>query len=615
MGLGLVYLAAGILFAVLLIFLGLQPALLKKLTGYILLFVGVCGIGIYGYGYYTIYENVPVAVMRTLFSVFCMFLGRNEISAIINTPVLKLIPMQILVYLVHLLALYCLASAVAATVGVRLLGRLNLILIHRGNLHLIFGVNDESMEFAHKIQEEKKEIVIFYGDSSAETYNTDILRRGGVLFRDDECKTTDDLLRRLGISKGNRHLSVYCLNTSVSENLRFAEDLRRSLEKQNIDPVQTSLTILCEEEENGQSLQAEGQYGYGSVLAVVQADLISRIMLRECPPYKTIDFKEDGTAEENFDAMIIGFGSLGQSVLRNLVMNAQFCGSEFHATIISPNYTKSAGHFFYRYPGIKKNYSIDFIEDNAKSIEVYDYMAANCRTLNYVAVCTGNDKENHEIAAELQDFLSGIGCKAKIVLCSGTGLSYMVPEIMQIKKVPVYTPEYLCSDAIDARAMILNHQYHLKEEKTIEEDWRNCDYFSRMSCRASADFLDAYLYITGLTKEEAMQDHWYKNDELLENLSITEHMRWCAFHYAMSYQSMPRKVFNQRAEEYKAGKNIRIAKDTVNRYHACLIPWDELDELSRRESEITGKPVDYKDADRDNLRMIPEILKNEANRK
>ena len=146
MGLILVYLVAGILFAALLIILGFQPALLRKLTGYILLFVGACGIGIYGYGYYTIYENIPVAVMRTVFSVFCMFLGRNEISAIINTPVLKLIPMQILVYLVHLLALFCLASAVAATVGVRLLGKLNLILIRRGNLHLIFGVNEGRSE-------------------------------------------------------------------------------------------------------------------------------------------------------------------------------------------------------------------------------------------------------------------------------------------------------------------------------------------------------------------------------------------------------------------------------------------------------------------------------------
>ena len=44
------------------------------------------------------------------------------------------------------------------------------------------------------------------------------------------------------------------------------------------------------------------------------------------------------------------------------------------------------------------------------------------------------------------------------------------------------------------------------------------------------------------------------------------------------------------------------------RIHACLIPWDQLDQLSARETEVTGKPVDYKQMDRNNILVLPDIL-------
>ena len=161
--------------------------------------------------------------------------------------------------------------------------------------------------------------------------------------------------------------------------------------------------------------------------------------------------------------------------------------------------------------------------------------------------------------------------------------------------------------------MILNHRYQANQNRTLLENWMDCDYFSRQSCRASADFLPAMLRAAGKTPEQALHN-WALSDSQLQNLSITEHLRWCAFHYCMGYSPMTDTEFSERAELYlqqkQSGKPlIRISKNTVNRTHACLIPWEELDNLSVMESGITGNRVNYKAMDTDNVLAIPELLK------
>ncbi|MBQ2204094.1 MAG: hypothetical protein II405_06570 [Oscillospiraceae bacterium] len=105
-----VYGAAVALFLALLLSLGFQPRFLTKIAGVLLFVAGVLGTLLYGYGYLYLCGNLPQAVARTLFSVFCMFLGRNEIGAVSSVPLLAKPVMQIALFLTHLLALYCTAA-------------------------------------------------------------------------------------------------------------------------------------------------------------------------------------------------------------------------------------------------------------------------------------------------------------------------------------------------------------------------------------------------------------------------------------------------------------------------------------------------------------------------
>ena len=57
--------------------------------------------------------------------------------------------------------------------------------------------------------------------------------------------------------------------------------------------------------------------------------------------------------------------------------------------------------------------------------------------------------------------------------------------------------------------------------------------------------------------------------------------------------------------------NPRIGKDTDERSHACLIPYDQLDKLSEKEKKVTGRNVNYKQSDVNNVLIIPRILRQE----
>ena len=646
MSLAVVYTVAVAAFLALVFSLGFQPKLLTKLNGVILLIVGISGIILYGYGYSVLFESEPQAVIRTLFSVFCMFLGRNEISAISAAPALQSPLAQLWIYLTHLMALYCTASAAIAALGSRLIRTLRLLLLRHRNLNLIFGVNDASIAFASRLESNDHSDLIFVDDGAGSSFESKINKLGSLLFSDADATTPDiRFFRRIGMTPGSRHLNVFCLADSASANLSYARAMNQIFIGNGFRPEQVSLAAILTEETTGAELQAAPEDklqatpqdklqaapqdklqtapqnnagirsgAFGSVIAIEKPDMLARLMIRECAPYETMTFEKNGLAADNFDALIIGFGLTGQAVLRQLTANGQFAGSTFHATIVASDFTTKAGSFFYRYPALKSDSRFTIIEDNARSVAFYRQLEENSPSLNYIALCTGSDKENAEIAYELRDYLAARLCRPAILLVSETGVRRLDEGGMSAVK-ELYSPDILLNSRIDAMAMVINHQYHLSEGRSVKEDWAACDYFSRLSCRASADYIDAFLKAAGVDRETVMKNGWDPDPALLENLSRTEHLRWCAFHETMGYQVMPETVYNEREAAYKKEKErtgqsrIRIGKDPVRRLHACLIPWDELDALSARESEMTGKAVDYKEMDRDNVRMIPAMLK------
>ena len=268
---------------------------------------------------------------------------------------------------------------------------------------------------------------------------------------------------------------------------------------------------------------------------------------------------------------------------------------------------------------VGNQYEIELHNDDGRSREFYDYLGSRLDTVKYIAVCTGDDEMNTEIADHLMLYLRRLNAENICVLkCVKDHVSYQKAIGSEILTKNVYAYDMLSAVNEDRNAILINSVYD-DSDRSDWDKWVTCDSFSKMSSRASAEFLPAIVRASGSTGEEAMNDDWEKllGEEKLDVLGEMEHLRWCAFHFCNGYRVMTEEEFDKRAREYienlREGRpaNPRIGKDTDERAHACLIPYDQLDRLSEKEKKITGRNVNYKQSDINNVLIIPRILRQE----
>ena len=291
------------------------------------------------------------------------------------------------------------------------------------------------------------------------------------------------------------------------------------------------------------------------------------------------------------------------SIGEKLVERGQFEGSHFHVQVYDPAVHSLDGLFRIQYRAMLEEYDIDFSDEDARSCVFAEYIREKAGVLKYIVIATGSEKEGREVAHDIKELLNKFGssipvyqcCRDKIIAYDADG---------NITKTGIYDADILYHGKLDDLAMRINRYYH-GNDKTAEEYWADCDYFSRMSSRASADHLSSFLGHIGLEKTGE------PGSRSMENLAKSEHLRWCAFHYSMGYSPMDRETWNERAARFERGEDIKISKDAENKLHACLIPWDALDELSDSENAVTGKNLDYKQMDRDNVVVVKGLLEEE----
>ncbi len=608
-----VTLFAGLLFLAMILNLALKKENSAKVTGFCIVVAAISGLVIYGYGYGLAYpDNMPLAVIRCLMAVWGMFVSRNDFATLSSTPLFASSYAVLFFWLVHLMAQYATASAAIATIGARALRRMRLWMACFGQLSVIYGVNENSVDFGRQLAEQGRNNVVFVDDKAPDSLNGAITSFGGVVITDKNALWPDKrFLRSLGIRGDKRNYSFYLLHKNEAKNIKYAFALKDALQTNGIPAHTTSLVMLGDEETHIQPLQAFGEnYGFGNVSVFDAAGIVSRLLIHHFPPAATMAFNPDGSAAEDFESVLIGFGAVGQSVMKQLVMNGQFAGSNFSLAVFAPDYEKTGGYISATGQSITDNYNIEFYDYDGRSHKMYDYILAHKSSMNYIVICTGNEKSNNEIGGEITRYLTRIGSRAQVYTAGYNGISCLTDGNIPPKQYPVFTTDVLCTDRLDAMAARLNHTY-CGNDRTPWENWAACDWFSRMSSRASADFMPSMAIAAG--KDLYNAQDWTLTDAQLENLGKTEHLRWMAFHFVMGYEKMPDEVYDAREKQYIQEKalygtgRIRTGKDTAARQHACLIPWEDLDALSERENKITGGNTDYKFTDKANVLAIPQL--------
>ncbi|MBQ7060108.1 MAG: hypothetical protein IJM83_12550 [Firmicutes bacterium] len=581
----------------------------------------VLGFLLYGYGYAVLESNVLMAILKTIYAVFGMFLGKDAMSDMQALPFFDLSIVKLLLYLAQMFALYLTASAAISAFGSTLINQLRGLMLRFGPVHLVYGVTDETLEIGKQIEDGGQDVA-FIDDSVTDEERRAIRELHGVYLIDALAQAgSAKFLKRIGIGKRPRKIVLYAIGESPAANIAYAEKFLKALETVKAPMDQTRLVLCAEENYDVAALQGNSEkYGYGNIFSFERPDLAARIMIEKCPPFENIQFGERGLAEENFEALIIGFGDVGREVLKKVVQNAQFPGSHFHATVFDPQIQHTDGNFRYRYQGMLDAYDIDLVPGDGRSFKIFEYIRDHAKVLKYIVISTGSKSMNEHISRDLQGILSDFGSEAALIECSLESVNriYYANGKKEVESWPIFTNDLISTDKLDEMAMILNQYYMKSNGKSKEDNWRDCDYFSRMSNRASADFIPAFLAISGKKEEDVRKNGWMVSDQMMEVLGIAEHDRWCAFHYAHGFIPMDKAEWYERAEIYRKQKeekgkaSIKIGKDMAHRHHVCLIPWDELDELSEREATVTGKNPEYKQMDIANIKAIPELLKQKT---
>jgi len=291
------------------------------------------------------------------------------------------------------------------------------------------------------------------------------------------------------------------------------------------------------------------------------------------------------------------------------VVNGQFLGSAFRVDVFDPS---AQNGFLYDHPLIK-HYDIRFHPDSGASESFYAFLREQ-KDLRLIVLCTGSREENREIADDLRQWFH-FSLRPPVILQAARGNYFCTDEKgRETQCASLYDSDALNLNRMDAMAMQLHRLYQASSGQHAGQEWLHTDYFTRQSNRAAADFYPAMLRAAGKTKRQVLDGDWPPDQETLENLAQMEHLRWCAFHYASGYSAMPQAVFEERAREYRKEKesrgssSLRISRDEEKRLHACLIPWEELDALSRRENAVTGGKTDYKQADRNNVLSVQRVM-------
>lgn len=609
---------SALVFIAMILGLVLKPAAARRLGAVFMTIAVVGGLIIYGIGYAEALEgSLAMTVIRTPMTVIRMFIGVNDLDTIKNTTPVSTQAGLIVFWAVHLMAFYSMASAAMYTIGAGLLRYLRFVLARHGDLTLIYGINEKSVTLGRECVSAGKTSVVFIAESADEAAVNDLNTAGmSVLTGSAAVRSEKPVIRKLRIRK--RKLTVYALDQAEDENLFYALRLKDALEKAGVPAKNTQITLPGAEDILAPMLQvSEERYGFGYVNVFDSADLAARALIRTCPPWRFMHFDAEGRATEDFDCVVAGFGRHGQAALKKLVMNGQFAGSTFHAAVFSPNVENESGFLEADSPELLRQYDIRRIAADARSSMFYDHIRSRLGSLKMIVICTGDEVMNREISDNLMLFLRRNHAeRICVVQCDNSGVRYQETVGKPVVRTEICSLDYLSAKEADRLAILLNSTYD-NSDRSDWEKWMACDSFGKMSSRASADFLPAFIRISGSSREDILAGTWNPDSALQQVLGQTEHLRWCAFHYAMGYVPMSRMEFEANIEAFSRlqaeGKHpgFRISKNPKERKHACLIPWEELDRLSEEENRATGRNVDYKQIDINNVLALPKLLRAE----
>jgi hypothetical protein len=577
--------------------------------------VFVCGLTIYMIGYYDTgtKEQMVTLLARSIVSSIRMFFSFSDITDV-RQSMLNNQYFMLAFSVTNLLALMMSSIVIIQMFWQRISSYLKYRFgMSKNESYIFFEINDASIALARSIKKEKKEkaYVLFIVSKNRNKEHDENNREigaddGGFIIVEKEYSTNSSL-EEMGVSRilnRSKKCYMFFLTNDETFNLKLSSKIKDGIGQRGQEVNLYVMYTSVQDEKNFMKLAKVEKNNGVTVKSHYfnSAELTSMDLIVKYPPVKYIGIDiQKAVAEEDFNVMIIGFGEIGQHVLRYLIEQGQFVGSNFHATVIDENMDAKEGIFQMRYPGLA-NYKIEYVSLKIDSKEYVEYLKKHIMDVKYVVVALGSDSKNIDVALDVDELMKkGIGMEKRNIFINLKGENNLLCTKQfrnNYKNIKVFGKnseifgwDNIVQDKIIEGAKKLNEIYNA-DAKGHGKKWDDLESIKKIQSISSVMHLPTKLALVGLKpkdkdsvkveeelpnedKKSCFDKFLSKENERRENFLKTEQLRWNATYFVHGWQTL----------DLSKVKDKESRRDEDAERHACLVDWEQLKIVSDKLGE------------------------------
>lgn len=481
-----------------------------------------------------------------------------------------------------------LAATVISNIGGNIISKLRMFFLRilgtKHDLYLVYGLNDDSIFLIEDIRMKNPESVIFILTFTDDDISEAQRELENKAFQSGaykvEYQTKKDFYRIRSLIKKCRGLT-YALFISHErwKNVSIAKGFCSEYSPKEFPELHFYLSYDKEkstEISNDKIFLPWDIHWLSPEELAVRQLIISSEFLKIFPKEKCVDGRIDGKIE----LIIIGYSQIAQELCRYLSFCLQTAGLSINIRLIAKNIKDEFSFFKCSNPEIGKVVSFIPMECEPDSEQFYEYFSKEYKQFSGVFFA-GDYSENRLLAFRLKEILPFESRELPFYILTKN----MEEDDYALKNLnisvfgcteQIYNCEILIDEKLDAMAKAVHGYYNnvFDSRKDIESLWKQTSLYNKDSSRALAAHIPWKARCAGFYITDSYESYGVFSEKinssaaLLKNLSLGEHLRWEAVLFAIGWRSVsPEKLMPNKD------------KDNEKRLHACLIPWEELDNL------------------------------------
>lgn len=536
----------------------------------ILLFILlVLGMALYGFGYLIKYPDAKVsAVLMAIISTGRMLIFENDFEAI-SEQVAGIPYFNLLFSLCMSLTMLTVGMVALSYTGYRALckiqlGFLRIFTFHK-KIYVFSQMNERAMLLAKDIKKSQSPGIVLFLVPVVEEEEEKLLL-------EKEASAQGFLVipsrKEVGIEiqllfKGFESKQFYLfLIGEEMDNFSICGELEREHQKNGLSVKDLNSYVWIQNSEFATVLD-QNKFSFMDIHCIHEEELCVRKYFSET----TIREFRSGS---NLRIGLIGWNDLAKQLLNYAIMLGQFQEGIIEITLVDQEIEDKSAMYFVQNPEIGKVASFRLVDSKESSKDFYqttDILSSELDLVFYL-------NENIEVAATLSRRFAGNDSQCKFACYFGDKPQYqevLRGDIFQSVQVfgdwqKLYTKDLIVAETLDCLAKSF-HQFYASLYNDSRK-WDTISLFEKQSNRALALSIQSKLYDLGLQYAKGdditLFEEQVNRKEILEKLTLEEHLRWNAFYFVNGYATLD------------MNNSERKAKDTFAKKHVCLVSFEEL---------------------------------------